>query len=194
MNKIVFEPWIGSQFNSANTKILVLGESHYGDVSPDDWNDFTNYIVKKYLGYKNGNEKHESWMNTFTRFSNIVTSNMDTKIKTTTFWESIIFYNYIQKPLCSSRLAPTQDEFVNSAKAFEEIISTHKPDEVIVWGKRLWDYLLSSNILFHDDVNNQYFIKSNDGLNASKVYHVYHPSSSYFNYNYWANLKRQIKL
>ena len=194
MYKIVFEPWIGSQVSNVNNKVLVLGESHYGDVSPEDWHDFTNYIVNKFLRYKSGNEKHEHWMNTFTRFSNVVTSNMDIPMDTNEFWNSIIFYNYIQRPLYSSRIAPTQEEFINSAKAFEALVAIHKPTEIIVWGKRLWDYLRSNNILTLDELNNQNFITNNDGLNTSKIYHVYHPSSSYFNYAYWSNLKRKIKL
>lgn len=192
MYEMVFEPWIGSKVEYAQNTFLVLGESHYGDVSPEDWKDFTKYIVKKFLAYKNGDERHESWMNTFTRFSNIVTSNMKTKMDTHEFWESVMFYNYIQRPLYNSRVSPTHDEFVNSAKAFKGIIEKYKPKYIVVWGKRLWNHLLSTDLLVFSEEKNEFYIINNDGLTGSNIFHVYHPSSSYFNYAHWQILGKQM--
>lgn len=190
-----FHPWVGSNYNKhgfRNKKILVLGESHYcgegcdtcGLISETKCNNFTSRVVEEYLAYKRGNAKHKHWMNTFTRFANVLNGEQLELDNSLNFWNSILFYNYIQKALDGPRMPPTETDFKNSEVAFIELLEKHKPDLIIVWGERLWNRLPSGGYW-----GNQ-VLDSNDKLYYYKIstkdipaYSIYHPSSSAFSYD-----------
>ena len=82
MTKIRFKPFVGSQYNNTNCRILILGESHY--LCVDDLLDYVNNepyiqnitqnVVLEFLNYKNNKTSFQKWMNTFTKFGNIVSN------------------------------------------------------------------------------------------------------------------------
>ena len=57
------------------------------------------------------------------------------------FWESIIFYNYLQFAQDGPRKPINPEYWKDSELAFREIVETYMPDHIIVWGKRLYDGL-----------------------------------------------------
>ena len=106
MDNVIFKPWIGSLYNSNGLngkKILVLGESHYcGDCDNcksfiEKYCSFTTWVISNYLDYKYGKVKFARSMNTFTRFTNIFHGKYCNKEIIKSFWNSILFYNYVQK-------------------------------------------------------------------------------------------------
>ena len=185
MGNIIFKPWVGDNYRSTSKKIFILGESHYGESSIEDNPDFTSGIVESFLGFKAGKHDHEHWMNTFTRFTNVVHDQTLEVGAITSFWQSIVFYNYIQKAIEGPRVSPSEQDFENSLKALVEIITEYQPNLIIIWGQRLWESL--PNELFkYDKESNSYFLEIQD--NRIDVLWIYHPSSRYFNYGYWKEL------
>ena len=199
MTNVIFNPWVGNEYNKQNNKIFVLGESHYdtteqsGNTKKKEDNNFTKDIVKQYLKYKTGkNTNFERWMNTYTKFTNcILDYNNVTKEKIVEFWNSIIFYNYIQKSLDKPRQKPKECYYKDSESAFIEVLDKYKPDKIIVWGKRLWDNLLKESIIYDKD-SKKHFVTENKEKLHIEIFHINHPSSRHFNYNYWKKLN--IKL
>ena len=152
MENIFYFPRIGKNYETKgfnNIKLLVLGESHYcGDrgkcevcgVSSKrkDCNNFTIRVVEDgFLSYKKGEGKFEDWMRTFTRFTNVLLGDQANNDALHEFWDSIIFYNYVQSSTTSPRVPPTQEQFEESEIAFFEVLNQYTPDLIIVWGYRL---------------------------------------------------------
>jgi hypothetical protein len=204
---VFFTPWVGEYYFSQNgKKILVLGESHYceklgngscegceGTSEPDC--ELTNIAVQKFLDYKQGKAAHENWMNTFTRFTDILLGEQVDSEEVVDFWDNVVYYNYVQQAIEGPRIAPTEDDFINSEPAFFEVLKAYKPDLVIVWGRRLWKYMPESGadgIAILDGANGNFYDYSIDDKKIH-AYSIPHPSSSKLSYEYHKYLDEAIK-
>jgi len=155
MENVFFLPWVVREnYNRGydGKKILVLGESHYRNKKCDKncdcgktkkCLDYTKNVVKQFLKYikskeNKGKEKHEKWMDTFYKFTNVFLGKEKVNYEDLeNFWNNIVFYNYVQKAMKRSKNKierPTNDDFDESKKAFSEILEEYKPDLVIIWG------------------------------------------------------------
>ena len=212
MESVFYFPRIGKNYQTTGyngLKILILGESHYcgervnceicGKLSNrDDCNNFTISVLDdKYFAYKLGHGEFDDWMRTFTRFTNVFLGNQVSNEELIDFWDSVIFYNYVQSSTLGPRKNPTQQQFSESEKAFFEVLDMYNPDLILVWGKRLWDNLNDDgrwgddNIL--DDFGQKfYYYKINE--REIPAYFVYHPSTSKFNYDTTKYLKEVLRL
>ena len=135
MKNVIFEPWVGDNYvNGFNgKKILALGDSQYGDVE-----NSAHKLVEHFIGYKNGNIVHMAWMNTYAKFSNVLLGEKADGKTTIDFWNSIVFYNYVQKSQTGHSITPLDEDYDNSHNAFIEILEEYQPDLIIVWGWSLW--------------------------------------------------------
>lgn len=207
MLNVFFKPWVGENYSTSEKKILILGESHIcGNGCPDcgDVNkhpeciNFTNNAIKYFLDYKSGNGDFDYWMNTYTKFGNILYNFYLSAAETKEFWNSIVFYNYVQFATDKARVSPLNDEFGKSQTAFFEILQTYKPDLVFVWGERLWDQLPGGGE-FGESVQIE---NSNSGAlyyytideKRIPIYMVNHPSSSAFNYSWHPFMAKALEM
>ena len=158
MDTIFFEPWVGKNYNNGylNKKILILGESHYceGYGKCNGCENFSknkkcyNTIegVESFLRYQDGiPNSHTHYMNTYTKFTNFFIfdwkdNDFDSK-EVKKFFDSVIFYNYVQEAVSSPDEPPTKQMFQNSENGFFEVLRKYNPDIIIVWGGRLWNNL-----------------------------------------------------
>ena len=205
MEYVAFTPWIGKYYSEKGfngKRILVLGESHYcGNCDncrkPKDKCGITVDVINDYLNYKNGKRKFANWMNTFTRFTNVFFGEKCNVENLNTFWNSIIFYNYVQKSTEGPRESPSEKMFQESQDAFFEVLNEYSPDIIIVWGLRLWNnrpkngYWGDKNIL-NEQGGKLFFYKGKS--KDIPAYCIYHPSTSYFGYGYSKYLKELMKL
>lgn len=202
LNSVFFFPWVGKNYHKGinGKKILILGESHIcggcksqcGDLNivDDTCRNHTIDAVQAFLNYKKGENTSpfSNWMNTYTKFSNVFHNKQLNPEETVDFWHSILFYSYVQFSTDKARISPEGDEFINSEKAFFEILNHHKPDLVIAWGNRLWSHLpytgeygvLIQTSRINDGKGFYYYI---GGDKKIPIFYVYHPSSSHFNYS-----------
>lgn len=200
MIPIRFNPYIGKKYEIQNFKILILGESHY--FNHQDYLDyenekervklFTNYVVNRYLQYKKDGKSFERWMNTFTKFGNVLNGKRMSNIETIDFWEKCCFYNYVQFPTRGTRLSPTNEEFRNSKDAFETVIGELKPHIVILWGLRLWSKFPKDR---YEQIN--YKGGKIETLNLEyslPILVLPHPSSTKFSHNLFEKINNFLEL
>lgn len=204
MNNIFFKPWKGKNFESSGyrgKKILILGESHYckideicavcGVTGLPGCNDFTNSTVRKFLAYKNGGCGHERWMNTYTRFGNILENRYLDADETSVLWHSVAFYNYVQIAVIDKRVSPSTENFSKSGDAFYQVVSELLPDLIIVWGDRLWRNMPETGRDVQIDGAPYYVYTLKSGFQVLAIY-VYHPASSAFDYGAHETLAKAI--
>jgi hypothetical protein len=144
-------PWVGDQYGQATgvfrQRTLILGGSQYSpgyesfhtDEGLAEWRSFTNDVVYYYLDPKISGR----WKGTYTRFINSVFGSQTDEEQRRGFFDSVIFYNYLQEIAGAS--ASDAGNFDYHAPchfdAFREIIETYRPEVVIAWGSKVWDAL-----------------------------------------------------
>ena len=202
MKKVCFTPWIGEtclENGYLGKRILILGESHYCDEDCDLCGarkcDITENVTKRFLDYKKGKREFESWMTTYTKFTNVFLGEKVNNQTLIGFWNSIMFYNYVQLATSGPRISPSSEAFSNSKEAFFEVLEEYQPDLIIVWGERLWKYLPNNGIYEEENILDGKFGKLyNYTISNKKIpaFRIYHPSSSYFSYESTKYLKEAI--
>lgn len=141
MNNVFFEPWKGENYKSGgifNKKILVLGESQYGVKDVDKKPSAT---IERVLHVVSGDR--EKWTGTYRRFERSLVGHYTSDEESKEIWNSVVFYNYVQKSLSDTDVDPSEDATEEELKqwedAFFEVLENEKyqPDLIIGWGKRL---------------------------------------------------------
>jgi len=212
MENVFFKPWVGENYfeNGFNgKKILVLGDSHYCkyyndcniccDISRQEEckaGNLTQGAVESFIEYKQGYD-FIPYMNTYSKFTNRLFKEEVSNNTTIDFWNSIVFYNYVQKAQKESRISPTQEDYENSYSAFVEILNEYQPDLIIVWGWTLWRIVIKYgieadfNIIENRKERFYYFDINNKKIPACGIPH---PSTSSFTKDWTPYLQEAIKL
>lgn len=187
MGRINYKPWVGKNYSIGfkDKKILVLGESHY-DESETINSDLTRWVINDIV-YNPGGQTYRA---TFTCFERAMVGRPMTQKEREEFWESVIFYNYLQFPTEGPRSIPKPEYWSESADAFVELLETYMPDLIIVWGARLYNALPDLGVkggilkLENGDTTDYwiYPIKGKEIL-ALKIHHPSAPSGR--NWGYW---------
>lgn len=203
MQHVNFLPWVGKNYAQGigknKQKILVLGESHYchdlgmgrckdcclqnclklGYTKEDFQNQTNEYIgdlVFSYTGAK--------YQQTGVCFERAFTGKELAEQERIDFWQSVIFYNFVQKCLPKTdgeRTPITQTDLIGSSEAFREVLATYKPDKIIVWGSRLFNILPDwdgeySKITLEDGAQTDIWTYKIDGKSIPCL-KVHHPST-----------------
>jgi len=210
MKSVVFLPWIGKNYENTGynrKKILILGESHYSkckycgvsnckikDRKPSINNKCKErtYLINKYLEFLKGNEEKERWFNTYTNFSKAFLGfncNNDSIID---FWNSILFYNYVQEPLIGPSNRPTKKMFKNAEKPFFEILKKYNPGIIIVWGVELW----KKGLPFEKFTKGPTILRFpsgfyNNGIREIPVFYINHPNRG-FKIETWSKFLKKV--
>jgi hypothetical protein len=140
MSNIVFEPWIGSRYKHNNrfgVRILVLGESHYGEET-ETRPTATTDVVRRYAQ----RERYPF----FTKVSKVLLGLdsetwLDNRARGDV-WEDIAFYNYIQGFVSEdSRVRPSAEMWSAAKAPFLQMLKDLDPNVVLVLGKELGAHL-----------------------------------------------------
>ena len=83
--------------------------------------------------------------------------------------------------------SPTQEDFRNSRKAFEDVLKDMQPNFIIFWGHRLWNNFEKDNYSVENGIN---YLTYN-GIKYPFLV-VPHPSSSAFGENTYSEIHKFI--
>lgn len=195
MNKPNFAPYVGPQYASQPLKLLVLGESHYFGESDFEafhnqtksFHSVTQEVVEHYIGYLKGENDHEGWMNTYSKFFNVLFRDKLSSEDLIGSWEKCCFYNYVQFPTGGPRTSPTEEEFEQGFSVFQTQLEVLKPDLIIVWGYRLFENMPQEHLTIDKSGEREKYYYC--GIPVSNVPH---PSSSKYNYGLSEKLNQYL--
>ncbi len=160
-NGVKWAPHIGANYFSSPFRILLVGESHYGN--PNDSNDlsnnpdFTKLMVKE-LGIEKMNYNN---IKLFNKINALLNYNSNEEV-----WQKIGFYNFIQEVMPEKTIRPKKEHFVNGWKSFAHVLDALKPDLCIFIGSEAAksfeesfnnnkDYFIS-NLTYGEKINGTY--------------------------------------
>lgn len=195
MSYINFFPHVGKYYESRGIlgkKIMVLGDSHYckneldkdGYCHPYCSRDKMEDACHKETIYCVEGHAYEHTIKAYTTFERAFYGrvlNQDERIE---FWESIIFYNYLQYAQPGPRCPLNQPEvsIPESELAFKEILEEYMPDYIIAWGTTRiyeltpnWGGKEGKLILENNDSRKIWTYRIND--KDIPALFIYHPSS-----------------
>lgn len=135
---IVFKPWVGTQFLGSETRLLLLGESHYG-IPHDGSEGSTGFVVAQWKarGFP---------VRYLTTAARLLTMKQAWQIDRHADLERIAFYNYVQSPMETIWQRPTSDQFQSSAEAFRQILQQLDPTHVLATGVGLWNAMADFDV------------------------------------------------
>ena len=141
INNLCWLPWIGKNYSASQTKLMVLGESHYlcaGDSSDEYGIDFTRSFIGM---HQNGEEETNVIRNFEKTLLNRDTDEELSKEEMTAISDSFVYQVIVQRLLESSKERPTVDDFKNGWKIIFETMKALKPKIVISLGVKSSNFL-----------------------------------------------------
>ena len=186
-------PWRGENYERPAIfphRILILGESNYADA-----NKFCSDLVISCVLDDIGNSADRDTQG-FCKFSTKIRRvifGRDTKIGPVGFWENVAFYNFVQYLVGGkSKIRPTPKMWIDSVEPFFEVVTTLKPESILVLGKGNWNNLLSH---LKPEIIDE--TKANITVADYTVLagYIFHPSSGRgFSYQRWQPVAKNVVL
>ena len=135
---VFFLPWIGTQYEYQEKRVLLLGESHHGD-DPSTWATAPERAtIECTQAYIEGAWRHKYWTNII----KVVEGRDYWEIDAKSFWSKVALYNYIQEIVGDGPgIAPTEAMWRNAEVGFRSVLRYLEPTHMLVLAKRLWDRL-----------------------------------------------------
>ncbi|AFL97271.1 hypothetical protein [Ornithobacterium rhinotracheale] len=179
-------PFVGEKYNVSKPKVLLVGESHYLDESENNNHEKVIYtrMIANELGAGNRNYKTKSPI--FNNVNNMLKATNPQKL-----WDKIAFYNFVQRPMSSLDIRPSNSDFDEAWVVFFRLVQVLKPDYCLFLGnsaaERLDKMTQKCNVerkLAWDEVNlinGAKFKKAELKLGnlQTKLFCIKHPSSHF---------------
>ncbi len=190
---LIWLPFVGSKYGDLpkEKRILVIGESHY-DYNQKESRErllnenFTRHVVQEHA------IEGKNHSRIFVNFQKALLGNQS--VNNSTFWNHLMFYNFVQRPMKTKKDRPTKRDYEYGWKVFFEVIEKFRPVLCIFIGtgasKFLSKGMTSSgyNFMLHKGaikINNTFprraFV---EGRVKSKIIFIKH-SGSFFSWTKW---------
>lgn len=207
--KLAWYPWVGRDYASSPSRILVIGESHYvttRDDKPDILENIKEWendpLVTRICVWESNIE--DDWYNkTWGNLMRFLVGENE-KVDKTALWEHISYYNFVQRPMNyggTNREQPTGEDFSQGWKSFIPVVETLNPDFCIFIGVRaansfngMMDCLGIEhlNIEGLPKVNKTYPRRSSVTINGKKIPLLFiRHCGKYFSWDLWHKLLLQ---
>lgn len=139
---LTWYPWVGTDYEKSNRRVLIVGESHYNYADTDE-------LVQKYnaetVADKYRTRKVIQFYPIRAYQKNVTYENLHrilfstTEIDREAFWKSVSFYNFIQRPMDYSKTKPSPErpssvDIEIGWKVFKDVIQILQPTDCIFVG------------------------------------------------------------
>ncbi len=196
-------PWVGNNYlvQECNPRMLIVGESHYHDnsqQSKDNHEDttFTRKIIKELAI-----DRHYWGTKIFPNLHKALFRN--DRFNTTTFWNEVSFYNFIQRPMNTNKDRPINSDFYNGWLCFFEIIKILQPKTCLFIGTSAANHLVNlieetgytcTGVKWDEFISNAYAKSATitDSQNKSTKFIFIRHTSQMFSWNQWNKYLQKV--
>lgn len=198
LERLNWLPWIGADWKTAKHRILIVGESHYGD--PEKVTGDVNFSREIVMETGLGNWYPSKFFGNFHR-TLLGTDNLSGEQRTA-MWRHLAFCNFIQRPMENQNVRPSMNEFFEGWGKFVDLLKLLRPETVVFLGVTAagcFDEAMSALRITHEYRAGEYiagayprrFSMTYDGMTTDMVA-IRHPSQ-YFSWEVWQQyLEREI--
>lgn len=193
-NYLQYYPFIGKNYKTAKEQILIVGESHYAENNKESEEIHKDAYLTRAVVNDKGIARSYGKTKTFTNFHKAMVSN-DT-FDSQKFWDLLAFYNFVQRPMFSSKHRPNTKDFKDGWRTFYKVIDVIKPTVIIFIGVKASDFLNKSlkmseysieNYKWDDKISRTYprigNLIAKDG-NSTQIIFMQH-SGHHFSHHEW---------
>jgi hypothetical protein len=157
----IIHPFVGTNYATTglwNRKVMILGESSYDAKATHNGYDAANqtiHVGNDAIGYTEG-RCYWNRSRFYTRIARIFDHDPMSFEARKRFWNSVVYYNYLQVVLSKPRQQPPAGAWLEAQSAFRETLEEHRPDVVFAFSKRMWPHLpKDSDTNFPNDVGTE---------------------------------------
>lgn len=140
-----FDPWVGANYGSPNdldlpSRLLILGESHYDNGDPEE---YRRSLTMEVIAAVIAEEQRKIYKRNYFKGVRKAVLGPSQEVDAKDFWQSVAFYNFIQKLVEKPGDHPTRHMWEEARDRFRKTLNRlrPRPTHVIVTGFRLWDQL-----------------------------------------------------
>jgi hypothetical protein len=122
---------------------MIVGESSYDPYATREGFDFasqTMNVGNDAIGYEEG-RGYWNKSKFYTRIARMFGYDYRSFSQRKLFWESVVYYNFLQVVLTKAREIPPAKAWSESVSAFRETLEEHRPDFVVSFSKRMWPHI-----------------------------------------------------
>ena len=147
-------PWTGKNFYKLpkSKKLIIVGESHYdnwiGSDNEVEDEQFTRWYIRDHA--IDNPEKESKIIRNSER---VVFNKNPTKQESLNFWESICYFNFIQRPMKTKSDRPIPEDYVIGWNTFFKVIKIIEPDYVLFCGVSASNHIF----LFNESIKRENF-------------------------------------
>jgi hypothetical protein len=131
-------PWIGNKYFDMETKVILLGESHYDWKKSDSLPKLKDKIFTRFVVAHQGLCHISSCKDYWRIFRNIERTFYNEKYvenkKREKIWSSVVYLNLVQNVMDSIKHRPQKEDYGKGWKVLKQTINLLKPKLVIVLG------------------------------------------------------------
>ena len=133
----MFKPWIGDNYWESSFRILVLGESHYGEAHLEHGYELEEKTILCIQEQIDNVWRHAFYTKIVSTFLGHRPSLSEKKI----FWHQVAYHNLITEPLKEARTPPSQEQWATSIATLPSVLEDLRPDYCVCLGFRMWPHL-----------------------------------------------------
>lgn len=178
-------PWVGRNYPNARIKLLIVGESNYGE-NPNKIEKnrkFTRTVIDDFqISFSNSTKFFEVLDKLFVLKSEEEIRN---------FWSNVAFYDFVQRPMQEEwvnkngkieKERPTPNDYRKGTATFNSIIDILQPDFVLFIGVTSLDYVKKFNdpnirVFEHDKIIGNAYPREVKLQNGCKILAINHTSN-----------------
>jgi hypothetical protein len=151
VSAVRFSPWIGSKYATEGfngLRVLVVGESHYGDKRYERPTVTPEIVKALALGETHPNAlqklpKHRHFAKILAAVNNVSRSGLFSTNQRREFWSRVAYFNFVQEFMRATRKDPTPEAWARGTLAFREVLVALDPELVLCFSSRNGDRLKS---------------------------------------------------
>lgn len=209
IEELIWKPFIGKNYNNLDSKILIVGESHYVPDNEDS-NGYEDEGWTRMFIAKEGLQEYPWYSGT--QKNNLVREIEKTIVGTENFskevgrkfWNSVSYYNFVQRLLTSRDNRPTYNDLISGWEVNFQVCKILQPDIIIFCGVESSKHFSFMNDKFlafessiieitNEKINRTYpraFNLEHDGKKTVCLF-IKHPSAGY-TWRPWSNILNEI--
>jgi hypothetical protein len=198
-DRLKWLPWVGDKYQSAVSRVLILGESNYNWADGAAESLANPFFSRELIEFDHGMNRH-SKQKFFRNIERVLFQESHPDgAATDCFWRSVGYLNLVQHPMANKKTRPTDADYGNGWGVIMKVLPIIKPSHVLFGGTDWRKYNAFKVILGQiggkimkeppcrkiSNAYGRYLICCVGGMDVVSIVFMMHPSGRNFSWKKW---------